>query len=222
MKIKHFIISKFNLKLNKLNLPNENWFNYRLDLFEKYCYNSIKKQIDKNFTWLVFFDKDNTDIDKIKKFDLFTPIFISNYKSDIDIVNKIRRLIIKMSKGSDFIISTRLDTDDCLNKDYIQIIKENFQEKEIILNPVYGYVYDINKKDLRIIYTDRINPFITLIEKNSDNLKTCIFTKHSMMSDYFDVKKLIHYKPLWMQIIHGSNISNKISGVRLTNINEYF
>ncbi len=61
---RHFIITRFNIRVGKLgtdkngNLTRTDvWLKNRIDLFEKYCLPSVVGQTNKNFTWMVLFDK---------------------------------------------------------------------------------------------------------------------------------------------------------------------
>ena len=61
MKIKHIVITRFNLKIwqkdksNKTTL-GEDWMEERFNLFERFCFPSLMHQSDKNFRWLCLFD----------------------------------------------------------------------------------------------------------------------------------------------------------------------
>ncbi|WP_031535728.1 MULTISPECIES: glycosyltransferase [unclassified Bacteroides] len=61
----HYIITRFNLRLfpkgtngKSLNNIDEDYLSKRLDLFERYCYPSIRKQTNQNFKWFLLMDID--------------------------------------------------------------------------------------------------------------------------------------------------------------------
>jgi hypothetical protein len=64
---------------------------------------------------------------------------------------------------TEYLITTKIDNDDALHKDFIKTIQENFnkQKFEFISFP-YGYVFHIDKIYL-LKYLE--NPFVTLVEK---------------------------------------------------------
>lgn len=71
MSIKHFIATRFNLKIEEWNTAKdgsvvltEKWLEERFNLFEKYCFPSVANQSIKNFYWLIFFDVSTPDIFK--------------------------------------------------------------------------------------------------------------------------------------------------------------
>ena len=59
MTFKHYIITRFNLsqRWDKDSLGNkvldDNWLKNRFQLFENYCFPSLKSQTNKNFEWWV-------------------------------------------------------------------------------------------------------------------------------------------------------------------------
>ena len=86
---KHIIITRFNLRMgkgyeydkNKNLTGSEEWLEKRFILFNKYCFPSLKAQLNKNFIWFVLFDSETPDRYKlrIKEYELlfsnFIPIF---------------------------------------------------------------------------------------------------------------------------------------------------
>ncbi|MFT6898048.1 MAG: hypothetical protein ACJA13_002464 [Paraglaciecola sp.] len=85
----HFVITRFNLRKkdwqtskNKTQVLTDTWMEGRLELFEHYCFSSLKAQTKQNFLWLVFFDTSTADkfrqvIDRLaEEFSAFTPIYI--------------------------------------------------------------------------------------------------------------------------------------------------
>ena len=152
----HFILTKFNLKLNNTKDMSKDTFIKRLNLFKSHCYKSIEKQTNQNFKWLVFFDEELTDKKDISDIgSLIAPIFLSEYRNNREIIKQIKNHIIDMSSGYDYLITTRLDSDDCLNEDYIKTIQSNFSKTDRTLyNSSYGYVYNIDSEELRMVYRD--------------------------------------------------------------------
>lgn len=60
-KIQHFVLTRFNIPfIHKNNIDflfSESYLNERYSIFEKTCYSSMCNQTNKNFIWLVLFDK---------------------------------------------------------------------------------------------------------------------------------------------------------------------
>ena len=63
MTFKHFILTRFNLPIfqpkvgeKKVSHLDEEYLNYRFDLFERFCLPSVKGQTCQDFRWFVLFD----------------------------------------------------------------------------------------------------------------------------------------------------------------------
>jgi hypothetical protein len=58
----HFVLTRFNVKIGlgggESVAPNLEWLVHRFDLFDKFCFPSVRNQSNLNFKWLVFFDVD--------------------------------------------------------------------------------------------------------------------------------------------------------------------
>jgi hypothetical protein len=138
--------------------------------------------------------------------------------------NYIREVKKRADKVADWILTTRIDNDDCLHKDAIKIIQQNFIEKNrFLISLASGYVLNAQDKTLSH-YFYPMSPFLTLIEKNDkamggvfekghtkwDELRLFIFRE--IWLEYFNKKtrksRFILKNPLWIQIVHGENISN--------------
>jgi len=226
---KHFILTQFNVrfKWSKGNVstngkvPDKEWFQHRLNLFDKFCYPSIINQSNQNFDWLIFFDDNTTDKSLLAKYDRFIPVYIKNYKfwNYKHIINYIRNII---NPKVGWLMTTRFDCDDSLGKSYIKTMQEKFSPEDLILNPVNGIVYDINiKKAYEYSYLCP-NPYITTIEKiTSEPLKTCFRDNHPRMRKYFNkFNQIQNPKYMWLQIIHDRNLGNNLRGnkvIKMTN-----
>lgn len=96
-------------------------------LFENYCLPSVKKQTNQNFIWFVFFDINTPDSfrNKIKiiedDYQNFKPIFVDG----INMLNStFIQYVVNHSKDDDeFVITTRLDNDDFIHKNFIKPYK---------------------------------------------------------------------------------------------------
>lgn len=227
---KHFIITRFNLKLD--NLPKikirdsaeqyNDWLKNRFYLFEKYCYPSIINQSCTDFYWLVLFDINTPPIyrQKIKQYEkassLFKPIFLDN--GDYDTVkgkfNEVADLYLDMN--DEFVITTRIDNDDAFHKDMISSVQRCFNmQDDLFISFTYGFQYDIiNKVFARIFY--RNNHFISRIERRTPNINTVITYNHYSINEAGDVYYISNRrKPMWLEIIHKGNLINVLDPTSL-------
>lgn len=208
----HLLLTRFNMRENLSNpkIPDIQWHQERFKLFEKYCYSSIKSQTNLNFTWLVFFDELTPKqflnrINSYKELSNFTPIFSDNLTLFRDFIDN----------NSDYLITTRLDNDDGVSNDFVDCIQKQFDyQKCEFINFDNGYIIC---KDKLYNYTDNSNPFLSLIEKVSEqSCKTVWCTMHHKASE---VSNIIHVKdkPIWLQVVHSTNVSNRVKGIRTKN-----
>lgn len=228
----HFLVTQFNLRFFPLadNTDYEKWLQWtltRTELFRKYCLPSILNQSCRNFIWLLYFDADTPAElnDFIKYLSSLPSVEICYCRgiSDFDssYIQEIRK---RTGKETKWIITTRIDNDDCLHKDAVKIIQENLVEKHrYLISLASGYVLNINDLTLSH-YFYPMSPFISLIESCEkelegvfvkvhtkwDNLRLFIFKE--LWLEWFNRKsrmsRFILKKPLWIQTVHGENISN--------------
>lgn len=211
----HFILTRFNVKVTKKNRPHhihldKEWLAKRFDIFERFCYPSVKGQSQRNFRWLVCFDIDTPDIfkQKIQKYaewDQFIPIFVTSVFNDNEPApEEVRKaLVSNMEKPTEYILTTRLDTDDAIAKDFVQRLQHNFQLQDLLsFNFSYGYVIYQGKVYLRR-YAEG-NPFISLVEK-TDNLKGAFRLTHHKLHT-LNKMNCIKGKPAWLQMLNENNI----------------
>lgn len=104
-----FVITRFNLKLfsrdknNKTTLTDQ-WLKERFELFETYCYPSVKGQKLQNFYWICLFADDTPDVYKQRvkalrdSYKAFLPLYLNEEqtKSYLSYVNMV---IFELSGG---------------------------------------------------------------------------------------------------------------------------
>jgi hypothetical protein len=234
----HFILTHFNVHLgwskclprpNSIRpvlteVPGDDWFMHRLDLFEKYCYPSLVGQSCKNFKWMIIFDEKHTNKKLLRRFKRIIPIFINDenynkFRMYQCFSKEIKKIL---NPTTEWLLTTRLDCDDALNKDYVKVMHERFSPEDRILNPVNGVIYNIfNRNMTKLDYKNNPNPYITTIEKvTSDELKTCFRTFHPSIRKCFKkYNHITHTSPFWLQIVHDKNLRNKLRGTDVKNVN---
>ncbi|MBE9125342.1 MULTISPECIES: glycosyltransferase [unclassified Coleofasciculus] len=227
----HFVLTRFNVKSTKKDRPNHlnldgDWLESRLKLFDNFCYPSVQGQSNQNFKWIVFFNIDTSDAfkEKIKKYSKwknFIPAYISCVFNDIEKIPEEALEIIRanMTMESEYVITTRLDTDDALCKNFVQMVQDNFVEQDgVSINFIYGYVLYDNKLYLRRY--PQGNPFISLIEK-TEAFKGVFRLSHQRLYEIGSMKNIKNRQtPAWLQILHEANIAQTRSGFLKTTMNQ--
>lgn len=224
IRFKHLLITRFNLS-NRWNLDKQGnivldtvWLEDRFHLFMNFCLPSVIGQTSKNYEWWIYFDV-NTEskfkelIENIQKqYPNFKPKYEKCYDDfennmPIDITNFLK------SENIDWLITTRLDNDDMLAKDTIEIIQKkiNFKNNNLLEIPC-GYTLELgNKSKLRKV-KNMLNPFISLVEKvKKDSIvKSVYFYQHNEWKNIESI--IITNKAQWVQIIHEKNVCNRANG----------
>lgn len=121
------------------------WLEYRFFLFDKFCYPSLINQSNKNFIWLVLFSQETPSVfkEKIKYYEISFPLFKAIYLSKSDYGNlksKLKKEILKYIKPNDeYVITSRIDNDDCFHKEMISDIQSMFNNQtDIFINFNWG------------------------------------------------------------------------------------
>ena len=193
MDYSHFIITQFNLR----NFPLSNNYNYeswvewtrkRIVLFKEYCLPSIINQRCKAFKWLLYFDTDTPEefIEFLKELSSFSFISICYSKGIEDFnLNYIKEVKVRTRSSVKWVITTRIDNDDCLHRDAIKIIQKSFVERHnFLISLASGYILNVADRTLSHYYYP-MSPFITLIETNGNEVKG-IFEKGHTKWDIYD------------------------------------
>lgn len=217
--MKHFLITRFNLRAahwqtakNGSPVLTKEWLKNRFHLFETYCLPSVENQTEQNFKWLVFFDihtpaEYKEKVNQIsRKYPNFSPVFIDGIDSLNDsLIEEIKKKIIQTDE---YIITSRLDNDDIIHKDFIKTIQSLFQPlDQTVIDLRTGYQVTLGKphSEIRKIY-NVFNPYISLIE-SVDNFKTVFHKQHK---DWKNSDSVIIYenRRLWCEVVHQENVLN--------------
>lgn len=240
MKLHHFILTRFNLPLwtedkHGHRIDRKAWLDERLDLFEKYCLPSIKNQSCKDFTWILLCDEDTpveyrsrikSYIDQCPQIELiqvekeyawdFPQIFAEVVTSKLEELG---------AQEGDFCITTYLDNDDALHKDYVKIVESFVLPGNSFCFPFnpnqpfffsfdYGLQYftDLNIAT-RVKYPN--NHFMTCVEKVSIfPIRTCYGYGSHFLLEKKGCVPVYHIKDkmnlMWCEVIHENNVDNDV------------
>lgn len=215
----HFIITRFNLKkegwdTSKNNIPvlTEEWLSNRFVLFERFCFSSVKAQLNQNFTWLVYFDVSTPEIFKkrieelAEEFPNFQPRYADGMEQFVpSIQSEIRQ------SRQPYIITSRLDNDDCLANTYVAEVQKRFvKTTHWALDFIDGYTLQVSP-DYKIgKRLQRFNPFISLIEVN-ENPESVWQRIHGAWKRDPNLETIKGSRQ-WMSIIHEENKVNDFAG----------
>ena len=218
---KHLLITRFNLKnpewkqltKNNESLLDDSWMNERLELFSNYCFPSVSNQTNQNFEWLLYFDSTTSDTHKSKIAEIIgnTTNIKSFYIDGMPVFNESIIKYVEENISTEYLITSRIDNDDCIHKDFINEIQKHFDKQDFLaIDNIEGYTLQIEPNFILGKKEHIFNPFISLIEKNK-NPKTVWHYVHNMWKKE---PRLIHVneKRLWLSVIHGKNKVNEFDG----------
>lgn len=211
MNIQHFLITRFNVRIpwEPFQNPDDAWLKSRWELFDKICLPSVRRQESQHFRWLVLLDAAQTPdwltksmAEKSDQFPLLCPRGMEVFTPD-----RLARLVqSELVRGAETIITTRLDSDDCIAPGYMQRVQHvancapgfrgaiNFDE---------GYVYE---KGECYSYSSQSNAFFSFVDSANSTFKTCHHFNHNKINEECDVKHVVTGR-WWLILNHEGNIS---------------
>lgn len=222
MEFRHLLISRLNVyyktKMADRGFDIDAWLLERVEIFKKFCLPSILNQSNKNFYWFFYIDSETPLEVKSELATIFQPYpfvkLISHQYDSFNITKYLNSDIRKyLEENFQYLISSRVDTDDMLNKDYIEIVQKQFKNQEYqALNFNKGLVYHV-PTGVSSIMIHKYNAFMSLIEKRSaDGFKTVFFKQHTeYKTDPYKVETKIK-QAMWCVSIHGLNDSTGFYG----------
>lgn len=224
MSFTHFLITRVNIgyvtRIKAQNHKEEEWLDHRFNLFFNTCLTSVLNQESRNFIWLIYLDirtplsyvqqlrdriEDYPHIEVLTKEGGFDDI---RYHLSADISKRI-------DSETEFLITSRIDSDDLIHKNFIQEVQHHFDYQEYMsINFNFGWVYDRKMKVLGKA-KNMSNPFISLIEKTNSNkpIKTVFWQSHTDFISERDRLEINNDERLWCMNIHQVNDSTKFFGL---------
>lgn len=218
---KHFVITRFNIRIyygcnlkNPDNNPmdrilDEDYLEERFNIFAKYTFKSMKGQTNQDFTWIVLFHKKTPSkfmerIQKLKDEFCFVDLYLDDGEkfSFSDYCDS-------HGDGLGYFLTTRIDNDDMFDEEYIERVQE-YADRNLhtcILSFEKGIKYDLELKKM-YEYERKDNHFLSMIGEKSD----CIlqYNHAKILDSGKEIVFLESTKPMWIEIIHDSNVINRI------------
>lgn len=223
--MKHLLLTRFNVVIadwkSQVNL-DPSWLDERFKLFDELCAPSVLAQSNQDFDWLIFFDSHTPEryksrIQTLQKVYRFHPIYV-----DVFNLERMSAIIFDIYAGDEMLLTSRLDSDDILAIDYIEKVQSataGLSGKRVINFDQGVILFSKNNKYSLYQYTDNSNPFTSLLEPFVKGFSTILAVSHIKLHQFAEVHH-INGKPMWLQLVHGGNVSNRVRGVRVK-LNQY-
>jgi hypothetical protein len=214
--VTHVLVTRFNLPSPGAEAHvrlRDGWLRNRLHLFESFCVPSVQAQLDKDFSWIVYFDPASPTwlIERISCLSagrLFTPRFCESVQretllSDIESVAGVTR----------YLLTTNLDNDDALAVDFTRRVRrESPADLRAAIFVDHGLILH---GDALYARRDPYNAFCSVRESWRDAV-TCWSAPHNELRHRMPAVRIPGGAPGWLQIVHGGNVSNRVRGKRVS------
>ena len=214
--MKHFLITRINdnfpifdsigLDSNNQNLGIDDcWLTKRMQIFQEFTVPCVENQTDKDFIWICKCHPKTPDWVKkiLKKINLIASYDYIDYKKTINIQGESSfRSIIQSITNDKEIITSRLDFDDGISKNFIKITKNSIKE---------GHFFDFTKGIVRnsngLFFHEKklTSQFCSYMEKKGE-LKTVYHQFHHLIKN--PIKNEIDFG--WLQNNHEINITTNL------------
>ncbi len=235
MELQTLLLTRFNIRFLKgytYNLDNQ-WLESRFELFEQFCLPSVEAQTNKDFKWILFFDKstpleykhkaenykkrlENLEIVYLSSDDIDpdreVPTMPENY--DVDYISAIK----PFSDQSEYLLTIRFDNDDAIESTFIDEMRKkaievlqsgNVKKLPVILNTKLGYQLFLKTKNIfKIGYKN--NHYIGMLSSKVD-FRIIFECHHSELDRYYPHFPVEHHKPMWVEVVSGTNVTNSFN-----------
>jgi hypothetical protein len=215
MPFRHVLMTRFNLATpgKESDIRNRpGWLAERFDLFERYCLPSVAAQGSRAFDWIIYFDEGTpapfreriAACQEIVPFHAyFTGLFPgSGWPRSV-------REVLGVEDG--LLLSTRLDNDDALAADFVARLHAAVVAGGLVpgsWNFRNGFVVGSTRA---YALAHPANPFFSYLEPVGPKMRTAPSILHLDIADHGAVFQ-IEGAGAWAQMVHGSNVSNKLRG----------
>ena len=212
----HLILTRFNVRSGGREQPireRRDWLAQRFELFDTFCFPSVAAQTRKDFRWIVFFDAHTPEpfrsrIEQYRQLPQFTPLFVDGWEKRI-VFPTLRAMA---RPGDQEILTTRLDNDDGLHSRYVERLREEVERRgRGFYNFSTGLVYCGGRV---YQHADPSNAFMSALEP----VTACRTVWRKPHTDICETQ-VVHQVEMphaWLQVIHGTNVSNRVRGVRVS------
>lgn len=223
-----YILTRFNVSLpgarEKGGFSDDQkfreWCINRCDIFVKTCLPSIVSQRRRPDAWIILFDprferETSKALSAISKYPWIKPVFVP--ENFIGIRQEFNQAISRMIDPSKkFTATVRLDNDDALSSLYCPAIYQYLGgsmletlKNDFWISFPYGVQWDGEEATLLI---QNNNPFLTLVEQTSKfedlRARTAMSINHGHIFQHGEVRIATARFPMWLQYVHGQNVSN--------------
>jgi Putative rhamnosyl transferase len=216
--MKHFVLMRWNLPsalhYSSLELISDaGWQARRRQLFARYCLPSLVRQTARDFTLLLFVYPDaisKADLGWFRSQDERLQVVPVGDATSTGIPEA-REAVTSLASGEDWIITTRLDSDDVLHRDHLRKVRVGYEGEHKVVEFSRGFYYDLMHDELRHV-SEQENAFVSLIEP-AEGARTAWAWPHHRISEENEIVYLD--EPGWIALVHDRNTTTYLWGERV-------
>ena len=243
LKVQQIIGTRFNFPVFQKGYDNA-WHSYRLNLFDKICLPSVLSQRDVTLDWIITLnDQSPLDVTTYfnnlnKKYSWIKPFYLSVEKRNeaVKLMGKTREITLmwenitnpSINDDTDYVITTKLDSDDAINFDYMKNVLSNFREQECCINYPNGIWRQLGSATgtYQSMYYNAFQSVISKVERLNGTLKyrhVNGWGGHKIAHSKLPLIEIPTADPMWAVTIHSKNDSTKMRpGKTVNNLKKYF
>lgn len=216
--LEHYIITRFNVKTAFAPQGvSAEWMDSRLKFFSQFTVPSLLAQTNQNFTWICAIDTQTSSLDRCRILEAASGFPKERFVL-LDCETPFTASLIDYLKDrvkEPYLLTTRLDNDDALGKNYVSSLQAYLQST-CLNRPLSffgfprGYTYNVQTDALKSTYIE-MNAFCSCLEAVSQDFKTVYRGNHRHLDrqgPFFELSSLPN-PAAYLQVIHGGNVRNQ-------------
>jgi hypothetical protein len=213
--MKHFLLMRWNLPgcihYSSLELVTDpRWQARRRELFERYCLPSVARQTVRDFTWLFFVypaAMSDADLEWFRAQDeRLQIVFVED--PDSTGVPEACEVVTRLAADADWIITTRLDSDDVLHPDHLRKVRIGWSRERKVVEFAEGFYYDVLRDEIRHVRETQ-NAFVSLLEP-AEGARTAWGWPHHEIGEENEIVYLDEAG--WVALVHDQNTTTYLWG----------
>ncbi|MFD0482559.1 glycosyltransferase [Kineococcus sp. GCM10028916] len=214
--IQHVVLTRYNLPIpGSIRGLDPEWLETRLELFRRFCVPSVLSQREQRFTWLVLMDS-RTPPPAISAVETLLPRGSRVLLLDAPLDDSpLHEKLIGVGFSPELpLLSSRLDNDDCLGRNYTRLVRaaaiRSGGAVAVAINLPLGVQVQAGRAYGLV---DFDNPFVSLLETVAP-WRTVLAVSHREVRRLGPLRQVVRPAE-WMQVVHQDNLDNLVRGVRI-------
>jgi len=205
----HFLLTRFSVPRPRGDMPPEEWFARRFDLFETFCVPSVRDQACHGFRWglLVGSSTPTWVIDRL--------LSLGFPETDLVVTEEwrggqaLQQWLTRFGERGR-VLTSRIDSDDALAHDYVSRLHAKLSHQ---VNTAYNFPRGLQLTPSGLLRVRSVTgPFVSLLSDYSAAELSVLGYDHDTISRVIKTTQL-GGGPAWLQVIHNQNLSNVPDGI---------